>query len=55
MGTKADDHNGCDACSECHAALDNLRGPKLYQQALKRFDQARLETIVNRIERGILK
>jgi hypothetical protein len=52
---KASDHNACDACSECHAALDGERGSFLRVAAISKFKDARLRTIINRLERGILK
>ena len=55
MAMKANDHDAVDACSECHAALDGLRGSGYLAAAKSVFDQARLETIVNRINRGFLK
>lgn len=55
MGTKADDHDACDACSDCHAALDGTAHREYHVPALLTFDAARLETIINRIERGVLR
>lgn len=55
MGMKADDYNACDACSECHAALDGERGSFLKRAAIETYMDAMVKTMVNRIERGILK
>ena len=59
MAMKSDDHNAADMCSACHAVFDGAVkikewwGDKSYLNS--EFESARLETIVNRIERGILK
>lgn len=55
MGTKHSDHNACDACVQCHAALDGLMGSGMLIEASGAFERARYETLVNRITRGILK
>lgn len=57
MGMKAPDHDAADVCSNCHRCLDE----RLYEDLPagvyldEEFNRARLETIINRIERGILK
>lgn len=54
VAMKASDHDACDACFECHLALDGAWPyPLLYKE--EEFSRARLETIINRIERGIIK
>jgi hypothetical protein len=55
IGMKADDYNGCDACSECHAALDGLRGSELKREACDAWPRAIMRTIRNRLERKIVK
>ena len=56
MALKSSDHDAVDACYECHRALDR---PDLWplskHQMVEEFNRARLETIINRLERGILK
>lgn len=56
MGTKSSDHDAVDGCRHCHDILDG-RVPSLIerQDILRNFERGRLETITNRIERGILK
>lgn len=57
MGTKASDHDAADLCDFCHNALDgrtNIQGWTKQRLAME-FNRARLETIINRIERGIIK
>ena len=51
MGMKADDYDAVDACYNCHTNID---ARKIVVGELA-WNRARLETIVNRIERGILK
>lgn len=62
MGMKADDHNACDCCAACHDALDGRtkvflsNGEQIDKgRMLLYFEEARVETIVNRLERGIVK
>ena len=56
MGMKADDFNGCDCCSACHDVLDG-RVKSGWSSATIRnaFEQGRLETIKNRLERKVFK
>lgn len=56
MATKASDHDACDCCYHCHSILDRkdlwpFDGDLMESE----FHRGRLETIINRIERGILK
>lgn len=56
MGTKASDHDAADMCRFCHDVFDRrifVDTPK--DVLLTRFEAARLKTLLNRIERGILK
>jgi hypothetical protein len=57
MALKAPDHNAADMCAACHEAFDQRRYEYLPAGVYfdEEFARARLETIVNRIERGILK
>lgn len=58
MGTKASDHDAADMCAHCHDIYDRRKRyplPGDYMTAVLRFEQARLQTIINRIERGIIK
>ena len=56
MGMKTDDYNGADMCSDCHDAFDGrVDSHHSKPQLLKAFENARYETIVNRLERGIVK
>lgn len=55
MGTKASDHDAADMCSACHDAYDGRASKAYYSAANIVFDDARFETILNRIERGVLK
>ena len=58
MGTKASDHDAADLCGFCHNILDGRApAPRGWsQQSLTEyFNRARLATIINRIERGIIK
>jgi len=58
MGTKSSDHDAADLCAHCHNILDGRTPlPRGWsQQSLTEyFDRARLKTILNRIERGIIK
>ncbi len=56
MGNKNSDHDSCDCCFLCHQKLDR---PDLWpfspEEMEAEFQRARLETIVNRIERGVIK
>lgn len=54
MAMKADDHDAVDACYECHKALDGVWSKSGVDMEAE-FDRARIETIVNRLERGIVK
>jgi hypothetical protein len=57
MSTKASDHDAADMCSACHDAFDGRMGTLLEDGLCLRdyFDRARFKTIINRLERGILK
>jgi|LGVF01.2.fsa_nt_gb hypothetical protein len=59
MGTKASDHDAADLCQYCHDIYDrrNKAGEHLGDRRFieQKFNRARLETIINRIERGIIK
>ena len=58
MGTKASDHDAADMCAHCHDIYDRrTEAPRGWgHQSLNEFfNRARLETIINRIERGIIK
>jgi hypothetical protein len=57
MGTKSDDFNAADCCSDCHDILDRRKFLPEYDEGVLRriFISARYETIANRIKRGILK
>ena len=57
MGTKASDHDAADLCDFCHNTFDgrtNIQG-WTKQRLTMEFNRARLATIINRIERGIIK
>ena len=57
MGTKASDHDAADMCARCHDIYDgrtHLIGWTNREMSIS-FYRARLETIINRIERGIIK
>ena len=54
MGTKVDDYDAADMCSSCHDSFDR-RSSAWNAEADERFQEAKLETIINRIQRGILK
>lgn len=62
MGTKASDYDAADCCAQCHDRLDG-RVEAVFASGTKMptdeigwyFARARLATIINRIERGILK
>lgn len=56
MGTKSSDHDAADGCYHCHNCLDNRNMWPYGEKEMERvFERARLETIINRIERGILR
>lgn len=56
VGMKADDHDAADMCQHCHDIYDGREKPiNPYASNREYFERARLETIVNRIERGIIK
>ena len=57
MGTKASDHDAADLCIHCHNAYDGRTHVQGWtkQRLTMEFNRARLETIINRIERGIIK
>lgn len=56
MGTKSSDHDAADGCAYCHDILDGRREPlNPWENKDERFSVGRLVTIINRIERGILK
>ena len=60
MGTKASDHDSADMCSVCHDVYDGRVKFTAYypfskEELESRFEAARLKTIINRLERGILK
>ena len=54
MALKHSDHNAADMCFECHKAYDGVWPyPKI--DKAEKFKRARLQTILNRLVRGILK
>lgn len=53
MGTKADDYNAADMCSNCHDIFD-MRKPGRDLWIMWEFSRARHETIANRVKRGII-
>lgn len=57
MGTKHSDHNAADMCSVCHDVYDGRVKADPHTKAIlsREFARARVETIVNRIERAIIK
>lgn len=56
MGMKASDHDAADMCHACHDFYDKRKwNLDAWIAASGVFETARLETIINRIERGILK
>jgi hypothetical protein len=57
MAMKDDDHAAADMCSSCHKCFDERAYEDLPAGVYldEEFNRARLETIINRIERGILK
>lgn len=56
MALKADDYNGADCCSACHDSLDGrTKWLPEYGDKKEEFARARYETIINRLERGIVK
>ncbi len=57
-GMKADAHNGVDACSNCHDVMDERHHALTMAEReaiAEKFVDARYQTIVNRLERGIVK
>lgn len=65
MALKAPDHDAIDACSKCHAALDGAchtcrhrigrACPTIHKIRNTIFDAARLKTVINRLERKVVK
>ena len=55
VAKKSDDHDAADLCSSCHDAYDGRSKWPASRTRWAEFARARLETIINRIERGILK
>lgn len=57
MGMKSNDYDAADGCHRCHTILDGgyVAEGKSRDWTENYFHRARLETIINRIERGILK
>jgi len=57
MAMKSDDHDAADMCSDCHKFFDEraYEGLPAGVYLDEEFERARLETIINRIERGVLK
>lgn len=56
MGTKSSDHDAADGCTHCHDILDGRTKPlNPLESKMENFDRGRLETIINRIQRGIIK
>jgi len=57
MGMKASDHDAADMCDFCHSTYDRRR----FDHGVTReeidaaFEVARLKTILNRIERGVIR
>ena len=56
-GTKNADHDACDCCAYCHDLLDRRRfDVDISRSHIEdRFERGRLATIINRIERAVLK
>jgi hypothetical protein len=55
-GTKDDDHCGADMCSSCHDVYDGRVRSTLDPDFIERkFDLARMRTIINRLERKVVK
>ena len=57
MGTKKSDHNAADMCAKCHDEWDgrtHINRRNEYDLEFY-FAEARLKTIINRLECGILK
>ncbi len=55
MGTKASDHDAADMCAYCHDNYDGRIIQFSRDGMESEFNRARLETIINRIERWIIK
>jgi hypothetical protein len=62
MGTKASDHDAADMCQFCHDRYDgraraSMEGGREFSASYLGvyFNRARLETIINRIERGVIR
>lgn len=55
MGTKASDYDAADMCAYCHDHYDGRRKGFATAGMEVEFARARLETIINRLERGVLK
>ena len=56
MGTKASDHDAADMDFYCHSIFDRPdMWPYAKDKMISEFERARVRTLVNRIERGILK
>jgi hypothetical protein len=56
MGMKSDDFEAADMCSSCHDAYDGRTNIETHENTIEFcFVGARLETMENRIRRGILK
>lgn len=56
MGTKSSDHDAADGCAYCHDILDGrVKSLNPFEYKMESFERARLETIINRIQRGIIK
>jgi hypothetical protein len=59
VGLKNSDHDAADMCAHCHDIYDRRKtaGAITYSREYieRKFDNARLETIINRVERGIIK
>lgn len=56
MGMKSSDHDAADCCYHCHSLLDRPDWwPYSKIRMAEEFQRARLETIINRIERGVIK
>ena len=56
VALKHSDHDAADMCFHCHSLFDAPdKWPWSEDEMMIRFNVARLDTIVNRIERGIIK
>lgn len=55
VGIKADDWDGADMCSSCHDVFDGRAKSQFSRKFIDHlFSCARLDTLANRLERGIL-